>query len=41
MVKAAKKLVYGNTMSSGALDMDKLLQATLAYRNRTIYPETG
>ena len=41
VVKAAKKLVYGNTTSSGALDTDKFLQATLAYCNITIYPETG
>ena len=40
-VKAANKLAYRNTMSSGALDMDKFLQATITYRNSTIYPETS
>ena len=33
--------LYGNTTSSGALDIDNFLQATLAYRNSKIYPETG
>ena len=40
-VKAAKKLVTGNTTPSGSLDTDKYLQASLAYRNSVIYPETG
>ena len=40
-VKAAKKIVYGNTTSNGNLDTDKFLQATFTYCNSTIYPERG
>ena len=40
-MKAAKKLVYNNTDSHGTLNTNAYLQATLTYRNNTIYPETG
>ena len=40
-VKAVKKLVTVNTTSSGSLNTDKYLTASLAYRNSVIYPETG
>ena len=41
VVKATNKLVHGNTDSHGTLNMDQYLQATLIYRNNTIYLETG
>ena len=40
-MKATKKLVHGNTISHGTINTDAYLQATLTYRNNTIYPETG
>ena len=40
-MKATKKLVHGNTDSHGTISTDAYLQATLTYRNNTIYPETG
>ena len=40
-VRAAKKLVYNNTDSHGTLNTNAYLQATIAYSNNTIYPETG
>ena len=40
-VKAAKNLVTGNCSSTGTVDTDKFLRTNLAYRNGTIYSETG
>ena len=40
-VKAAKKLVVGNTKSDGSLDTDRFMRACLNYRNSSIYPDTG